>query len=78
MQVRSLGQEDPLEEGMAAYSSILVWRIPWTEEPRGLQFMGLESDTTEHNLRVDGSLPAHTHSHTLNEADLTLSSKDGA
>ena len=33
MQVRSLGQEDPLEEGMAAYSSILAWRIPWTEEP---------------------------------------------
>ena len=31
--VRSLGQEDPLEEGMATYSSILAWRIPWTEEP---------------------------------------------
>ena len=31
--VRSLGQEDPLEEGMAAYSGILAWRIPWTEEP---------------------------------------------
>ena len=30
---RSLGQEDPLEEGMATYSSILTWRIPWTEEP---------------------------------------------
>ena len=34
--VQSLGQEDPLEEGMAAYSSILAWRIPWTEEPGGL------------------------------------------
>ena len=34
--VRSLGQEDPLEEGMATHSSILVWRIPWTEEPGGL------------------------------------------
>ena len=33
--VRSLGQEDPLEEGMAAHSSILAWRIPWTEEPGG-------------------------------------------
>ena len=33
MQVRSLGQEDPLEEGMATYSSILAWKIPWTEEP---------------------------------------------
>ena len=32
-QVRSLGQEDPLEEGMAVHSSILAWRIPWTEEP---------------------------------------------
>ena len=36
----SLGGEDPLEEGMAAYSSILAWRIPWTEEPGGLQSMG--------------------------------------
>ena len=35
--VQSLGQEDPLEEGMATYSSILAWRIPWTEEPGGLQ-----------------------------------------
>ena len=42
MGVRSLGQEDPLEEGMATYSSILVWRIPWTDEPGGLQFMGSE------------------------------------
>ena len=36
----SLGQEDPLEEGMATHSSILAWRIPWTEEPDGLQSMG--------------------------------------
>ena len=35
--VLSLGQEDPLEEGMAIHSSILAWRIPWTEEPGGLQ-----------------------------------------
>ena len=40
MQVRSLGPEDPLEEGMATHSSILTWRIPWTEEPDGLQSMG--------------------------------------
>ena len=40
MQVWSLGQEDYLEKGMAAHSSILVWRIPWTEEPGGLQSMG--------------------------------------
>ena len=38
--VRSLGWEDPLEEGIATHSSILVWRIPWTEEPGGLQSMG--------------------------------------
>ena len=37
--VPSLGQKDPLEEGMATHSSILTWRIPWTEEPGGLQFM---------------------------------------
>ena len=37
MQVRSLGQGDPLEEGMATHSSIFAWRIPWTEEPGGLQ-----------------------------------------
>ena len=37
--VRSLGWEDPLEEGMATHSSILAWRFPWTEEPGGLQSM---------------------------------------
>ena len=36
MRVQSLGREDPLEEGMAAHSNILTWRIPWTEEPGGL------------------------------------------
>ena len=40
--VQSLGQEDPLEKGMATHSSILAWRIPWTEEPGGLQQMGLQ------------------------------------
>ena len=39
-QVLSLGQEDPLEKELATHSSILVWRIPWTEEPGGLQSMG--------------------------------------
>ena len=38
--VRSLGREDPLEKEMASHSSILAWRIPWTEEPGGLQSMG--------------------------------------
>ena len=41
MQVPSLGGEDPLEEGMAAHSSILAWRIPWAVEPGGLQSIGL-------------------------------------
>ena len=39
-QVRSLGQEDPLEKGMATHPSILAWRIPWTEEPGRLESMG--------------------------------------
>ena len=39
-QVQSLGKEDPLEKGMATHSSILACRIPWTEEPGGLQSMG--------------------------------------
>jgi len=41
-QVPSLNQEDPLEEGMATHSSILAWRIPWTEESGGLQSIGLQ------------------------------------
>ena len=40
--VRSLGWEDPLEKEMATHSSILAWKIPWTEEPGKLQFMGLQ------------------------------------
>ena len=44
---RALGQEDPLEEGMATHCSILAWRISWTEEPRELQSMELQ--------RVDGT-----------------------
>ena len=45
--VQSLGREDPLEKEMASHSSILAWRIPWTEEPRGLQSMG--SQRVRHN-----------------------------
>ena len=44
--VQPLDWEDPLEEGMVTHCSILAWRIPWTEEPRGLQFMG--SQKVEH------------------------------
>ena len=51
--VRSLGWEDPLQKGTATRSSILAWRIPWTEEPGGLQSMGSQSQT-----RL-----SHTHTH---------------
>ena len=55
--VQSLGWEDPLEESMAAHSSILAWRIPWTEEPGGLQSMG--SQRVGHTEQL-----THTHTHT--------------
>ena len=45
MQVQSLGQGDPLDEGMVTHSSILAWKIPWTKEPGGLQSMGMQSWT---------------------------------
>ena len=54
-QVRSLGQEDPLQEGTATHSSILAWRIPWTEEPGGLPSM---------NLRVGPEWSDWAHAHT--------------
>ena len=44
-EVRSLGWEDPLEKEMATHSTILAWRIPWTEEPGGLQSTGSQSQT---------------------------------
>ena len=44
-QVRSLGQEDPLEKEMATHSSTLAWKIPWTKEPGGLQSMGSQGRT---------------------------------
>ena len=44
-QVQSLGQEDSLEKGMATHSSILAWRLPWTEEPGGPWFMELQGQT---------------------------------
>ena len=61
MQVQSLSQKDPLEEEMAAYSSILSWEIPWTDEPGGLQSMGSQSDMkerlTEHHVALSDFLP---------------------
>ena len=58
-QVLSLGREDPLEEDMATHSSILAWKIPWTEEPSSLQSMGLQRArhdwVTEHTQNVKTS-----------------------
>ena len=59
IQILSLGQEDPLEEGMATNSSILAWEIPWTEEPGGLQ--SIELQRAGHD-RSDLAL-AHAHIH---------------
>ena len=50
VRVQSLGQQDPLEEEMATHSNILAWRIPWTEEPRRLWFIGSE------RVRHDGAI----------------------
>ena len=55
--VQSLGWEDPLEKGMAPHSSILAWRIPWTEEPGGLQSMG--SQRVRHNWVTTTSSSIH-------------------
>ena len=57
-QVQSLGQEDPLEKEMATPSSTLAWRIPWMEEPGGLQSTGSQSRT-----RLSDSTLTFTHSH---------------
>ena len=60
-QVRSLGWKDPLEEGLAANSSILAWRVPWTEEPDRLQSMGSQRirhdlESKQHQAKVQRSL----------------------
>ena len=62
MQVPSLGQEDPLEEGMATHTSILAWRIPWTEEPGGLQPVGLQR--VRHDLSTAQQQHGHIHNAT--------------
>ena len=49
--VQSLVQEDPLEEEMATHSRILAWKIPWTEKPGGLQYMGLQKSQIQLNSR---------------------------
>ena len=54
MQVQSLGWEDALEEEIATHSSILAWTIPWTEEPGGLQSMGLQR--TRYDLAIKSTM----------------------
>ena len=66
MWVGSLGQEDPLEEAMATHSRILAWRIPWTEEPGGLQ--SIRSQRVRHNWIDSTHTHTHTHTHTLEKS----------
>ena len=56
-QFQSVGPEDSLEEEMAILSSILAWRIPWTEEPGGLQSMGLQQSDVTERLSMHSSIP---------------------
>ena len=63
-QVQSLGREDPLEKGIATHSSILAWRVPWTEEPGGLQSMGLQRVGHDWMTHTDTHTHTHTHTHT--------------
>ena len=64
--LQSLDREDPLKEGMATHCNILAWRIPWTEEPGGLQVHGVaESDTIEHALLFFFSLAINNPTYTL-------------
>ena len=75
MWIQSLGWEDPLEKGMATHSSVHAWRIPWTEEPGGLQSMGSQSGTRlsaaqhafnrlDRNTRQDGlTFRTNQHNH---------------
>ena len=64
MQIGSLGREDPVEQEMATYSSILAWKIPWTEEPGGLQSMGLQRVRHDWVTKHTHTHKQHTHTHT--------------
>ena len=66
-QLRSLGQEDPLEKGMSTHSRILAWRTPFAEDPGGLQSMGLPKLDMTEQLSL-------THTHTDKRSDAILSS----
>ena len=57
VRVHSLGCEDPLEDSMATHSSILVWEIPWTEEPEGLHSMEMETTELTRNTIMYSSVP---------------------
>ena len=73
IQVQSLGREDPLEEGMTTHSSILAWRIPWTEEPGGLQSMGwAKSQTQLKQLSVRTHTHTHTHKHANRKTQMNI------
>ena len=56
MRVQSLGLEDPLEKKMATHSRVLTWKIPWTEEPDGLQSMGSQRVGNDLATKQDGSM----------------------
>ena len=66
-QVWSLDWEDLLEKGMATHSSILSWRIPWTEEPGGLQSMGLQRVGQDWATKTHAHTHTHTHTHTYTQ-----------
>ena len=72
--VWSLGQEDPLEKGMVTHSSILTWRIPWTEEPGKLQ--SIELKIVGHGWATNTHIHTHTHTHTHTGLPMWLSGKE--
>ena len=70
-EIWSLGQEDPLEKGMTSYSSVLVWRIPWIEEPGGLQSIGLQRvrhDWATKHMHILTSWKSASFSHSLDRS----------
>ena len=71
MPFQILGWEDPPEEGMATHSSILAWRIPWSEEPGGLQSTGSQ------RIRHDGSELAHMYTDTERTGRMDVSQRAG-
>ena len=68
--VQFLGQEDPLEKRMATHSSMLVWRIPWTEDPSGSPWSHKESDTTEQEREREMCVHTRVRAHTCILLDL--------